>query len=380
MLSPSDIEHIKALLLSATSSNVALAAALLQEHPKAIDALLVPIEVVLTYSEHKTLLSKLLQKASPTVLWRQLPLYAFYNTIAEPKALPEHRSVIHRFIQHESDYRPYLLADPQKTLLYVDGATFISSETAFVGAAHDFYTLALEHLTEDSYLYYKYADFLRQHPPKGQPLKETKQLIIDYYKKAYRLKKEKHILNRLARFYADDLKDAAAARRTWKSCLQEHSDYADAWVSLAELEIAQQQWPAAKKMLEQVLTLQQTGVWVNLDQVYYLLGNIAWQGEQDLKLAGHYYEKALQENRYFAAPLEMLLELSLATENYAQAIRWHRVALDLQPMNIFLLMQLAELYRQTHNYEKAAEHYREILLFSPYYAPALEGLKQLEGF
>ncbi len=380
MLSPKEIDSIKALLLSPDSSNVILAAALLQEQAEAVQQLFLPLEIALTYSGQKDLISNLLKQHQHQLLWRDFPLYSFYNTIAEPQAQPEHRAAIRRFIRQEPHYRSYLLDDPQKAILYVDGATFISSEPEFVPAAHDFYALALAHLPEDSYLYYNYADLLRQHPPKGKPVQDYQKTIVAYYKKAYTFQQEKHILSRLARFYTHDLNDISNARRTWQYCLQEHPNYGEAWVALAELEIEVEAWSIAKKLLKRALELQAAGTWINLDQVYYLMGNIAWKGEKDTVTASQYYEKALAENRYFAAPLEALLALSLATSNHHQAIRWHQVALSMQPMNIFLLLQLAQLYHKTENYEKAAEYYREILALHPNYTPAVEGLNALDGF
>lgn len=380
MLSSKELDSIKALLLSSDSNNVLLATTLLQEQTDAIPLLLLPLELALTFSAQKEAVVQLLQKYGKIGAWRQLPLYAFYTTIAEPQLQTEHRANIRRFIRREPAYRPYLLEDAKKAILYVDGATFISTATEFVTTAHSFYTLALANLPEDSYLYYKYADLLRQHPPAGASLSTLQPTIVRYYKKAYQLKKEQHILGRLANFYAHDLKIIPEARQMWQWCIQEHPNYGEAWVALAKLEVEQEQWSIAQKLLNKILQLEATGMWVDVDQVYYSLGIVSWKGDKDLVKACMYFEQALEENRYFSAPLEALLELSLESKNYQQAIRWHRRALELQPMNIFLLLKLAQLYWTTENYEKAADTYREILEFTPNYTPALEGLAKLEGW
>lgn len=378
MLSAKEIENIKALLLSPDNSNLVLATTLLQEQPTAVQTLLIPLEIALTYSEQKEAVIQLLQSSPLAIAWQKLPLYAFYTTIAEPQIQPEHHTTIYRFIRQESLYRPYLLEDPNKTILYVDSATFISAAPEFVPTAHRFYTLALAHLPESSYLYYNYADLLRQHPPKGKTLANVKSKIIYYYNKAYTIKKEQHIISRLANFYAHDLKDVAAARETWQWCLKEHPNYGTAWITLAKLEVEQKQWVTAQQLLEKALALQAKGVWVELDQLYYLLGTISWQGEKDSYKASQYFEQSLNENKYYAAPLEALMRLSLDTKNYQQAIHWHRIALDLQPLNIFLLLKLAKLYLKTENYDRAATTYQEILEISPTYSPAMEGLRKLE--
>lgn len=380
MLSPEELENVKALLLSPDSSNVALAVALLQEQPEAVESLLLPLEIALTYSTPKQEIVDLLQQYDSLTPWRTLlPLYAFYNTIAEPQALEEHQTIIRRFVQQEPSYRPYLLADNKKAILYVDGATFIAPVAEFVDDAHAFYTLALAHLPADSYLYYNYADLLRKHPPSIPTYPNNQHNITSYYRRAYFIKKERHILSRLADYYTQDLKDLDAARHTWQWCLREDPHYGAAWVTLAKLEVEEEQWSVAQELLQEALNLKELGVWVEIDQVYHLLGLIAWRGEEDLPRASQYFEKALEENKYFAAPLEALLQVLIETKDYQKAIRWHRVALELQPMNLFLLLKLALLYFKTENYDKAADTYREILESHPNYGPALEGLAQLEG-
>ncbi|MGH1334995.1 MAG: tetratricopeptide repeat protein [Aureispira sp.] len=379
MLSPKEIDSIKALLLSSDSNNVLLATTLLQEQAAAIQALIIPLDLALTFSDQKEAVVQLLQAHRTVVAWRQLPLFAFYTAIAEPQIQAEHHPIIRRFLQFELAYRPYLLEETKKALLYVDGANFISGAAAFVETAHTFYALALEQVPEDSYLYYKYADLLRRHPLKGQSSSTTQSTIVRYYKKAYQLKKERHILGRLANFYAHDLKTIPPARQMWQWCLQEHPNYGEAWVALAKLEVGEERWSIAQKLLEKTLKLEAKGMWVDKDEVYHLLGMVSWKGEKDPTKASQYFEQALDENRYFAAPLEALLQLSLDHKNHQQGIRWHRHALELQPMNLFLLLQLAQLYLETENYEKAAATYREILTFTPNYRPALEGLAQLDG-
>lgn len=382
MLSSQEIDHIRALLLSPDSNNVLLALTLLEEQAAAVQALLLPLEVALTYSEHREAIIQLLQKHAHSVAWRQLPLYAFYHTIADTQTSisTEQRPLIRRFIRQESMYRPYLLEDSKKAFLYVDGAAFMEVEEEFVTTAHEFYQLALAHLPADAYVYSKYADFLRQHPPQGESIYSLQDTIASYYKKAYALKKEKYLLHTLANFYAYDLEEAATARQTWQWCLQEHPNYGGAWLAWAKLEIAEQQWGIAKKLLQKALALQEAGIWVDLDQAYYLLGTVYWKGEDDWKKASHYFELALEENKYYAAPLEALLQISAEHQDYQKAILWHQLALQLQPMNIFLLLQLAQLYTQTENHDKAIATYEEILELHPGYSPAVEGLAKLKNF
>lgn len=382
MLSPQEIDHTRALLLSPDSNNVLLALTLLDNQAAAVQALLLPLEIALTYTEHREAIIQLLQKHAYSVAWRQLPFYAFYHTIAEPQTSisTEQRPIVRRFIRQEPLYRPYLLEDSKKIFLYVDGASFISMEEEFVPTAHAYYQLALAHLPAEAYVYSKYADFLRQHPPLGESIHSIQDTIASYYKKSYALKKEKYLLNTLANFYAHDLQQADTARQTWQWCLQEHPNYGGAWVALAKLEIGEQQWLIAKKLLHKALALHESGVWVDMDQVYYLLGTVYWKGENQWEEASHYFELALEENKYYAAPLEALLQISADHQDHQKAILWHQLALQLQPMNIFLLMKLAQLYILTQNHDRAMATYEEILDLHPDYSPAVEGLAKLKGF
>jgi tetratricopeptide (TPR) repeat protein len=229
-------------------------------------------------------------------------------------------------------------------------------------------------------LYYNYAGLLRKCPPSDLSGVQLQNTIVEYYKKAYAIQPEKHILRRLADYYTKDLNQIDAARATWHWCLQEHPDYGAAWIALAQLEIQEKQWLHAQQALKQALALRDKGIWVEADQIYYLLGMINWKGWGNFDAAQQHFEQALDENKYFAAPLEALLKLSTSIENHQQAIHYYKLALEMQPMNIFLLIKLAKLYAQTENYNKAIETYQEILEISPNYTPALEGLEQLQRF
>lgn len=382
ILSSHEIENIHALLVSPNDQNVLLAISLLRHHPQVVQQLLIPLEIVLLYQQHKEINRAVVQllQQQPTNIWPQLSLYAFHQLIGELTLKPEHHSTIQQFLKKESLYRPYLLSDNKKVLLYVDAANFISAAPEFVDNAYMFYDLVLMHLPEDSYVYYNYAGLLRKSPPSKLSDAKLQTTIINYYKRAYTIQPEKHILRRLADYYTKDLNQLEAARATWHWCIQEHPDYGAAWISLAQLEIQEKQWDNAQQALEQALTLRDKGIWVEADQIYYLLGMVNWRGWGDFDKAQQYFEQALDENKFFAAPLEALLKLSTSTENYQQAIQYYKLALEMQPMNIFLLIKLAQLYTQTENYDKAIETYKEILDISPHYTPALEGLEQLKRF
>lgn len=376
-LSLEEILKIPALLLSPDDANKTLAVQLLEQHTYAIAPILAPIEIFLAFHSKFDLLP-IVQKALPDFELEASPIYMIYLIQHNEDYLKIKPKSLKSFAINELNYRPWLLKDPKKAGVYAYiGEAFCQYEALF-DKGLDYYQLAFNHSPNNPYSTLNYLELLQKKYTLNNTLEAHKDEIIAHYNQAYAKQAHQDLLFNLALFYQNHLKDYSSATKTWERCLQDYPQFNRAVFNYAQFQMAQKKWSKARTLAEQSLNLALAGVYYNLDEIYYMLGCIEWNGFENAIAAEKHFEKALEENEFYFQPLEALMELSLQNENYTKAIRWHKVALQETPFDILLMLKLAELYLEIYDLEQATHYYSEILELNAAYPPALEGLKKIE--
>lgn len=376
-LSLEEILKIPDLLFSPDEANKMIAIQLLEQHSYAIHRLLVPIEIFLAFhSEYKLL--PVIQKALPDFKLEESPIYLIYLLHKQKRYIKNLPTLLNRFSVNELNYRPWLLKDPQKAVIYASIGEKYCSKDTLSEKGFIYYKRAFEHSPPNIKIAIPYLLLLQEKYSLDNTLDLHKTEIIAHYNQAYEEHKSAIFLNSLASFYQKKLKNKAAAIATWKRSIQEQPRFNFAFFTYARFLIEEKEWANAKVLMEECLNLARSKAQHNLDEIYYLLGFIEWRGFQDFLIAEKYFEKALEENEFYSKPLEALMELSLENEDYTKAIRWHKAALKERPFDIHLMLKIAELYLEIYDLEEAAYYYTEILELNAAYAPALEGLKKIE--
>jgi len=375
-LSLEDILKIPALLLSSDDANKVIAVQLLEQHSYAIAFILAPIEVFLAFHSKYKLLP-IVQHALPKFTLEESPIYLLYLINNNGDYLHSNPRVLKRFSVNELNYRKWMLNDPEKAPVYASiGAAFCQQESLFdKGLNH--YQQAIKNHEISTDKTRSYLKLLQKKYTRDHTLEAHKEAIIAQYNQAFAEQAAQEILYDLALFYQETLKDKTAASEAWERCIQAFPSFNRAFFVYAQFQMAEKKWAKAYTLATESLNLAQSGTYYNLDEIYCLLGDIAWTGFNDRSAAETYFEKALGENEFYAKPLEALMELSLETEDYSKAIRWHKLALKETPFDIALMLKLAELYLEIHDTEQASYYYTEILELNPTYTPALEGLKKI---
>lgn len=376
-LSPKEILKIPDLLLSPDEANQTIAIQLLEQHPYAIASILAPIEVFLAFHPKYKLLS-VVQQALPNFKLEESPIYLIYLIENNGNFLHTTQTILKRFSINELNYRTWLLNDPKKAAAYASvGEAFCQYENLFEKGLV-YYQLAIKNSPRNIDHTLNYLALLQKKYTLNKTLKAHQAEIIAHYNQAHKEQAHQDLLYHLALFYQNHLNDKTAATKTWERCLQSYPRFNRAVFAYAQFQVAEKNWTKAKTLALKSLTLAQSGAYYNLDEIYYMLGGIEWNGFQDATTAEQYFEKALEENEFYFQPLEALMELSLENEDYTKAIRWHKVALKETPFDISLMLKLAELYLEIYDLEQAAYYYTEILELNAAYPPALEGLKKID--
>lgn len=376
-LSLEEILKIPALLLSPDEANKMIAIHLLEQHSYAIVSILTPIEIFIAFhAEFKFL--PILKQALPNFKLEESPIYLVYLIANNRDYLHSNPSVLNRFSVNELNYRTWLLNDPQKAAVYASiGEAFCQQESLF-DKGLIYYQRAIQNSPRNAVTTVQYLALLQKKYTLNNTLETHKAEIIAQYNQAYEELAQQEILYHLALFYQDSLNDKVAATATWERCIQAFPRFNRAFFVFAQFQVAEKKWAKAKALAEESLNLSLSGAYYNLDETYYLLGCIERDGFQAISAAEKHFEKALEENEFYAHPLEALMELALETEDYTKAIRWHKVALKETPFDISLMLKLAKLYLEIYDLEQASYYYTEILALNSAYPPALEGLKNIE--
>lgn len=376
-LSLEEILKIPVLLLSPDEANKMIAIQLLEQHPYAIASILTPIEVFLAFHTEFQFLP-ILKKALPNFKLEESPIYLVYLIANNRDYLDSTPTVLKRFSVNELNYRTWLLNDPQKATVYASiGEAFCQHEHLF-DKGLVYYQQAINNSPINIATTLKYLELLQKKYTLKNTLESHKEEMVAHYNQAYEEQAHQEILYHLALFYQKKLNDKAAATAAWERCIQAFPRFNRAFFVFAQFQVAEKKWAKAKALAEESLNLSLSGAYYNLDETYYLLGCIERDGFQAISAAEKHFEKALEENEFYAHPLEALMELALETEDYTKAIRWHKVALKETPFDISLMLKLAKLYLEIYDLEQASYYYTEILALNSAYPPALEGLKNIE--
>ena len=366
-LSKEELDKLPQLLLHTDPANIELGLTLLRQHPDAIPQLRRPLEVAAFLSPRWQEFRTLLQLDS-----NHAPLHILRLALECPPLQAQEYEQIVQFIQIEPEYRPWLLQLEEGPHVYAALAQALAPLEEFRGAAHAYYD------AQQANTHLDYADFLRRFPPLGQTIDHYKDKVLHHYQLACDLRYDHAILKRLADFHEQELQHPEAARQVWESYYQKDPNNVLALLDHMRLEIREKCWPRAQQLGEKLLGIHQaTGLGFFADDFFYQLGLVAWKGQQDPKTAIHWMEQALVENRYFTEPLQALMALTLAQEDHTAALRWHKMALEQAPHDVFLLMKLGELSTLIDQTDQARLYYRDILELNPYYQPAVEALEQL---
>lgn len=372
-----EISKIPALLLSPDEANREIALQLLEQHSYAIPSILAAIEIFLAFHAAYNFLP-IVQKALPSFKLEESPIYLIYLIENNADYLHSTQAVLKRFSVNELNYRPWLLNDSTKAVVYASiGEAFCQHESLFEKGLF-YYQLAINNSSLNPNSTVKYLALLQKKYTLDNSLEAHKAEIIAHYNKAYQEQPQQELLYQLALFYQNNLGDKVAATATWERCILAYPKFNRAFFTYAQFQMTEKKWAKAKALAQKSLDLTQSGAYYNLDEIYYLLGCIEWKGFQAIAAAEKYFEKALEENEFYFQPLEALMELSLENEDYTKAIRWYKVALKETPFDISLMLKLAELYLEIYDLEQAAYYYTEILELNAAYPPALEGLKNIE--
>lgn len=382
-LSPEDIQRLPQLLLHEDVTNVSLGVEILRAHPDAVPPLYLPLEVGMLIGAGSRLLEPFFMEHFPDYQLRESPLYVLRQAVGGRQLVDRLYKQTQRWIEVEPLYRPYL-TQVQDGHSYLLLAHYLAPVERFRGAAYVYYQLAFPKLTDSADKYANYANFLRDYPPVDWSREQWLSTVQEYYQQAYSKEKNYGTIKRLADFLEHQTQDVDAARSIWNRFINDlqtttlTTDYYKSYFEWLKLEVRAQQWEMAQKLADQIWDGQETGwIGMNADNFYYHVGLIAWHGQQNLTQAAQYMEEALEENAYFTDPLQALLEITVTLQDYQAALRWHKMALELAPYDVFLLMEAGRIAELAEEPDQARLYYRDILAINADYPPAQEAIRRL---
>lgn len=381
-LTPQEIAKIPPLLLHEDPINVDLAIALLQQHPNAVDALQIPLEIagLALHRAHQNAILTLLQQVDDQYNWSQSPLYLLHRLANEQQAREEHRPIIWHFVQAEPRYRPWLLEHPQLVFSYANIAQFLVPLEDFRATAFTYYDWVVQRMPQlpiSAFVYQSYAEALRDYPPLMLEDNVRHSAVLKHYQNSYHLLPKRSLLTGIADYHLHHRQDVERARSVWKTCLSLYPKDPSVYLGYLTMEMQQEDWDRAWAISQHLLEKHRDDFNVFGDRLYYKIGLVAWKGNKAPEKAAYYFEQALEENRFSPEPLQALMELSLKQDDRRAAIRWHKMALEQAPFDVTILMELGDLHANIGDKDQARLYYRDVLQLNADYIPALEGMAQL---
>ena len=133
--------------------------------------------------------------------------------------------------------------------------------------------------------------------------------------------------------------------------------------------------PKAKSAAERALEID-----ANLSEAYVSMGSIATFHEWDSAKAHHFFNKAIALNANDVnARLWYELALSLLDQDFDEALAQLKVALELDPLNLLILVRTGYVYVYKYDFATALTYYNKIIQIEPALAAGYHGLQDIYG-
>jgi serine/threonine protein kinase/Tfp pilus assembly protein PilF len=133
--------------------------------------------------------------------------------------------------------------------------------------------------------------------------------------------------------------------------------------------------PKAKSAAERALEIDSF-----LSEAYVSMGSIATFHEWDSAKAHHFFNKAVTLNANDVnARLYYELALSLLDQDFDEALNQLKVALDLDPLNLLILVRTGYVYIYKYDFAAALTYYNKIIQIEPTLAAGYHGLQDIYG-
>jgi serine/threonine protein kinase/Tfp pilus assembly protein PilF len=134
--------------------------------------------------------------------------------------------------------------------------------------------------------------------------------------------------------------------------------------------------PKAKSAAERALEID-----AELSEAYVSMGSIATFHEWDSARAHQFFKKAIALNANDVnARLWYELALSLLDQDFDEALAQLKVALDLDPLNLLILVRTGYVYVYKYDFDTALTYYNKIIQIEPALAAGYHGLQDIYGF
>jgi serine/threonine protein kinase/Tfp pilus assembly protein PilF len=133
--------------------------------------------------------------------------------------------------------------------------------------------------------------------------------------------------------------------------------------------------PKAKSAAERALEID-----AELSEAYVSMGSIATFHEWDSARAHQFFKKAIALNANDVnARLWYELALSLLDQDFDEALAQLKVALDLDPLNLLILVRTGYVYVYKYDFDTALTYYNKIIQIEPALAAGYHGLQDIYG-
>ena len=133
--------------------------------------------------------------------------------------------------------------------------------------------------------------------------------------------------------------------------------------------------PKAKAAAEKAIELDP-----HLSDAYVSMGSIATFYEWDSAKAHHYFNRAIELNVNSAyARMWYELAFSLLDQDFDGALSQLRTALDLDPLNMFILGRMGYVYVYKYEFDKAVAFFKKMIEYAPEHAAGYHGLQDAYG-
>jgi serine/threonine protein kinase/tetratricopeptide (TPR) repeat protein len=133
--------------------------------------------------------------------------------------------------------------------------------------------------------------------------------------------------------------------------------------------------PKAKSAAEKALEID-----ADLSEAYVSMGSIATFHEWDSAKAHHFFKKAIALNANDVnARMWYELALSLLDQDFDEALAQMKIALELDPLNILILVRTGYVYLYKYDFDTALTYYNKIIQIEPALAGGYHGLQDIYG-
>jgi len=133
--------------------------------------------------------------------------------------------------------------------------------------------------------------------------------------------------------------------------------------------------PKAKSAAEKALQIDS-----NLSDAYVSLGSIATFHDWDSVKAHQYFDRAIELNgNNVNARIWSEMALSLLDQDFDEALSQLKIAFDLDPLNILILVRMGYVYVYKYEFETAVVYFNKIVDLAPGLAAGYHGLQDAYG-